>query len=236
MVAVTGGALSLIGAAAPTPAPVDASAAVEPVGRATSTPLDALLLTSIAPVTPEPELVDTGGLVKAVQLVEQETARLAAERAAAEERAAQAKAEADRKAVAPKSAPKSAPTGSADCGLDTAGLGAVKPHVRDAAEFLGCLFGRPTMFGVAARAGKSDHPAGLAVDFMVNPATGNGLADCALRNKKALGITYVIWAQRFNDGSGWQAMEDRGSVTANHLDHVHISFAPGAGAGDLAGC
>ncbi len=35
---------------------------------------------------------------------------------------------------------------------------------------------------------------------------------------------YVIWRQRYNDGSGWDPMEDRGSITANHYDHVHVSF------------
>jgi hypothetical protein len=108
-------------------------------------------------------------------------------------------------------------------------LGAVKPNVRAAAEFLGCLFGQPRMHGVAGRAGTSDHPSGLAVDFMVDRATGDALADCALRNKEALGITYVIWKQRINHGSGWQPMEDRGGVTANHFDHVHISFGSGGG-------
>jgi hypothetical protein len=116
-----------------------------------------------------------------------------------------------------------------DCGISTSGLGAVKPHVRAAAKFLGCRFGEPTMFGVAGRAGTSDHPAGRAVDFMVDRATGDSLAVCALNNRAALGITYVIWRQRINFGSGWQMMEDRGGVTANHFDHVHVSFGAAAG-------
>jgi hypothetical protein len=87
------------------------------------------------------------------------------------------------------------------------------------------------MYGVAGRAGTSDHPSGRAVDFMVDRATGDALADCALRNRAALGITYVIWRQRINFGSGWQLMEDRGGVTANHYDHVHVSFGASAGRG-----
>jgi uncharacterized protein YbdZ (MbtH family) len=71
---------------------------------------------------------------------------------------------------------------------------------------------------------------------MVDRATGDALAACAVRNKEALGITYAIWRQRMNDGSGWEAMEDRGSATANHLDHVHLSFGRRAGAGPLTGC
>ena len=116
-----------------------------------------------------------------------------------------------------------------DCGIDTSELGAVKPHVRAAARFLGCQFGEPTMYGVAGRAGMSDHPSGHAVDFMVDRSTGDRLAACALSNRAVLGITYVIWRQRINFGNGWQPMEDRGGVTANHYDHVHVSFGASAG-------
>ncbi|WP_372509255.1 hypothetical protein [Actinomadura madurae] len=40
-----------------------------------------------------------------------------------------------------------------------------------------------------------------------------------------LGISYVIWKQRIWNvrGGGWRPMEDRGSITQNHYDHVHIS-------------
>ena len=58
--------------------------------------------------------------------------------------------------------------------------------------------------------------------------TGNALADYVLANRKAFGVTYVIWRQRYNDGSGFTPMEDRGSPTANHMDHVHVSFKASA--------
>jgi hypothetical protein len=161
-----------------------------------------------------------------VRFTEARVTRLAAERAAAEQQAAQQRA----------AAQPAAATGAPDCGISTSGLGAVKGHVRSAAEFLGCLFGEPTMYGVAGRGGTSDHPSGKAVDFMVGRAAGDALADCALRNKAALGITYVIWRQRINFGSGWEAMEDRGGATANHMDHVHVSFGSAAGSKDPAGC
>ena len=82
--------------------------------------------------------------------------------------------------------------------------------MRAAGEFLGCQFGKPKMHGVSGRGGPSDHPGGRAIDFMVNRATGDALAECALRNKDELGITYVIWRQRINYGNGWKPMEDRG--------------------------
>ncbi len=61
-----------------------------------------------------------------------------------------------------------------------------------------------------------------AADFMTtDQATGDALAAYALQMP---GVEYVIWQQRYNDGSGWSPMEDRGTPTANHMDHVHVSF------------
>jgi uncharacterized protein YraI len=57
-------------------------------------------------------------------------------------------------------------------------------------------------------------------------ARGNQVAQHALNNWGKYNIWYVIWKQRinYNDGRGWQWMADRGSITQNHYDHVHISF------------
>jgi hypothetical protein len=170
-----------------------------------------------------------------------EALRRADDRAAEAKRRAdeaRAKAEAERKArAAAENARAAAEKARKGCaGLKTSGLGAVKAHVREAGAVLGCRFGKPTMFGVAGRGGPSDHPGGLAIDFMVNRATGDGLAQCALDNMAALGVKYVIWEQQINHGNGWKPMADRGGVTANHFDHVHVSFERGAGGGGLKGC
>ncbi|MEU0878038.1 hypothetical protein ABZ345_05520 [Lentzea sp. NPDC005914] len=103
-------------------------------------------------------------------------------------------------------------------------LDGVKPHAAQVGHHVAGKFGVTDIGGAAGRGGSGDHPAGLALDFMVDPATGNALADYVLANRRAFGVTYVIWRQRYNDGSGWSAMEDRGSPTANHMDHVHVSF------------
>lgn len=79
------------------------------------------------------------------------------------------------------------------------------------------------------------HPsAERAIDTLVSDAFGqfpsddNALGDAhaefALAHMADYGIWYVIWRQRYNDGSGWDPMEDRGSITQNHYDHVHVSF------------
>jgi hypothetical protein len=121
---------------------------------------------------------------------------------------------------------------AAECDTDLGGLGRVKPWVRDAARFLSCLYDEPNLIGVAQRSGASDHPRGLAVDLMVRGERGDRIAACALANQDELGVDYVIYKQRVNYGDGWERMADRGGITENHYDHVHISFERGAGDGD----
>jgi hypothetical protein len=222
-VAVTGSAFSLVGGAAPDPE-TRPDATVVPVVQSSPDdddpvdhPIGSAIATAVEPVEPEPEIADASVLVKAAQLAEQAHA-------------------AEQAAAAAKAAAAEAARGPVDCGISLSGLGAVKSNVRTAAQQLGCTFGKPTMYGVAGRGGTSDHPGGLAVDFMVNRATGDRLAACALQNIDALGVKYVIWRQRINFGDGWKPMEDRGGATANHFDHVHVSFERGAGGGTLHGC
>ena len=88
-----------------------------------------------------------------------------------------------------------------------------------------------TTFGITNiggyRAGAMDHGTGHAVDAMIgtNRALGDSVADYFIANASTYRIKYLIWRQRiWMPGSGtWRAMSDRGSVTANHYDHVHIS-------------
>jgi len=182
-----------------------------------------------------PPVADPGGIAASIAEAHQQvTDQVEAAEATLE--TARQKALADAKAAADKAKADAAVATQRNCGVSEAGLGAVKPFVRTAAQLLGCKFGKPTMYGVAGRGGVSDHPSGKAVDFMVDRSTGDALAACALRNKAALGITYVIWRQRINFGQGWQGMEDRGGVTANHYDHVHVSFGNGAQGNSLQGC
>lgn len=98
--------------------------------------------------------------------------------------------------------------------------------VKQVAKVGGCDIAN--RFGVKSiggyRAGSREHGSGKALDLMCNTATGNAIAEYLLRNKDALGVQHVIWRQRINYGKGWQGMENRGSATANHMDHVHVLF------------
>lgn len=86
-----------------------------------------------------------------------------------------------------------------------------------------------------ADGGGGEHPLGRACDYMVSTGTATG-ADKALGDATAawiqqhadkLGIKYIIWSQRIwspvRASEGWRSMEDRGSPTENHYDHVHVS-------------
>ena len=118
----------------------------------------------------------------------------------------------------------------------TYSLGAVKPWVRAAAEEIGGKFDVGTVYGIGSRSYASDHPLGLALDFMVygDSDKGNQIAAYVQQNAGKLNVKYVIWHQRIwsveRDSEGWRDMEDRGSTTANHMDHVHVSFNSSAGA------
>ncbi len=162
-------------------------------------------------LAPEPEQVDADSLAKSARLAE---AALNAQRKAQQAESEAAARVADQPFVR-----------GAKCPANRAGFGPVKSWVGGAGTALRCIFDVRDVGGVAGRAGVSDHPAGLALDFMTTKGVnGDQLAEYALRYQNQLKITYVIWKQRINFGSGWKGMEDRGSITANHFDHVHISF------------
>jgi hypothetical protein len=77
------------------------------------------------------------------------------------------------------------------------------------------------------RAGSTDHASGRAIDIMVSGSLGWEIAEFVRAHYDELGVTYVIYSQRIwsvdRAGEGWRAMSDRGSTTANHYDHVHVS-------------
>ncbi|CUR61601.1 conserved exported hypothetical protein [metagenome] len=75
--------------------------------------------------------------------------------------------------------------------------------------------------------GDGEHGQGRAIDIMTSGETGWAVADFLRANYSALGIEYIIYAQRIwsveRAGEGWRGMSDRGSTTANHYDHVHVT-------------
>jgi hypothetical protein len=84
-------------------------------------------------------------------------------------------------------------------------------------------------FGGYRAGDPGDHGSGRAVDIMVSGAPGWDIARYVQAHARELGVTYVIYQQKIwlagNPTSQWKAMEDRGSITANHYDHVHVSVS-----------
>ena len=131
-------------------------------------------------------------------------------------------------------------TYAAPAAPDYAGLAVAKsenaglqPQTAAFKEEIANLFGITSFSGY--RPGDSgDHGKGLAIDFMVPESSelGDKIAEYAVQNMASRGISYIIWKQRFyapfdskyGPANTWNPMPDRGSVTENHYDHVHVSM------------
>lgn len=84
----------------------------------------------------------------------------------------------------------------------------------------------------------SDHCCGKATDMMCSDAggtatlSGKQIAEWVMNNRGTLNLKYVIWGQKIWNPSqdsvkswdSWRTMENRGDVTQNHWDHVHVSY------------
>jgi len=85
----------------------------------------------------------------------------------------------------------------------------------------------PAVDAWGGRSGSGDHGAGRALDIMCSGSLGDSIANYVRSHASELGVSEVIWAQRIwtvqRSSEGWRPMEDRGSSTANHYDHVHVS-------------
>lgn len=82
----------------------------------------------------------------------------------------------------------------------------------------------------------NEHSTGRALDVMVgnDKAKGDAVKDFVLSNAAAIDLKWAIWRQHlYYPGGGGYDMEDRGSPTDNHMDHVHIFSGPGIANGLL---
>ena len=174
--------------------------------------------------------------------VKEAEAKKAAELKAKQE--AEAKAKAAKEAEAKKAAEAKQTTTVAGglpevtaAELADPAMNGLTPHTKKMKVALAKKFGI-TNFSLF-RAGDDDgtghgHNSGMAVDFMVysDSAKGDQLAEYLTKHMDELGIYYIIWKQRFympqqniyGPANTWNIMPNRGGVTANHYDHVHVSF------------
>lgn len=84
----------------------------------------------------------------------------------------------------------------------------------------------PSLSAYGGQDGHGEHVNGQAIDFMVSGSLGEQVKDYLYANRAAFDLFDIIWAQTIwtieRSGEGFRSMEDRGSATANHFDHVHI--------------
>ena len=80
----------------------------------------------------------------------------------------------------------------------------------------------------ASAADPGGHPYGNALDYMVmsNSALGDAIVAYHVAHWGELGVDYIIWEQRMlsSPNGSWKMMENRGSGTANHMDHPHVNY------------
>lgn len=113
----------------------------------------------------------------------------------------------------------------------------LRPQTAQARDHLASIF--PVTIG-GYRPGDSDgvgtgHGDGLALDLMVpvSSSLGDSIAQYVIDHYSELHVSYIIWKQRFwapypniyGSANTWSWMPNRGSITQNHYDHVHVSFA-----------
>jgi hypothetical protein len=154
----------------------------------------------------------------------------AAARAAAE--AAAAEAAAKEAAAAEEAAQAAASTAVSIIAKINNSAGGVRPVAQAAANAV--VSNVPGADGItiggtrASAADPGGHPSGLALDYMVgsNSALGDAIVEYHIAHWDELGVDYIIWQQRMlsSPGGSWKGMENRGSATANHMDHPHVNY------------
>jgi uncharacterized protein YraI len=132
----------------------------------------------------------------------------------------------------PEPRPADVPPGvsNAPCPIDAYLEPNLKPNARTVYRAV-CAAFRDTVssFGGYRAGDDGDHGTGRAVDIMVSGDPGWDIVRYVQTHARDLGVTYVIYQQQMwfaGDPAGqWKKMEDRGSKTANHFDHVHVSVS-----------
>lgn len=113
-----------------------------------------------------------------------------------------------------------------ECSVSSSIESGLTPNGRAAYRAVCAEFPEVSSYGGRRADPGSDHNSGNAVDIMITGATGDRITEYLIANRDRLNVKYVIFEQKiYASYTGWsgRAMEDRGSVTANHYDHVHVS-------------
>lgn len=118
------------------------------------------------------------------------------------------------------------PLGGAPCASGSAMEAGLQPDTIRVHRAICAMFPQITRY--LGRGGGGEHASGRAVDIMTTDrATGDAIAAYCQQHWRELGVSQVIWRQRIwtvqRSGDGWRSMSNRGSATANHMNHVHVT-------------
>ena len=112
-----------------------------------------------------------------------------------------------------------------ECTNGTSVSPGVSPNIVKVHEAVCANFPEITVYGTFR--GDGEHAQGIAVDIMVSGDRGWQVAEFIREHYSDLGVSYLIYSQQIwsveRSSEGWRGMEDRGSTTANHYDHVHVT-------------
>ena len=101
----------------------------------------------------------------------------------------------------------------------------VSPNIVAVHEAVCANFPEITTYGTFR--GDGEHAQGIAIDIMVSGSRGYEVAEFVRAHYAELGVNYIMYSQRIwsveRASEGWRYVEDRGSTTANHYDHVHVT-------------
>jgi uncharacterized protein YraI len=127
---------------------------------------------------------------------------------------------------APATAPAPAGLSSAPCPSGSSVESGLTANAVAVHRAVCAAFPSITSYG-GYRADGGEHGTGRALDIMVSGDAGWAVAEYVRANASELGVSEVLYSQRIwtgeRSGEGWRSMEDRGSSTANHYDHVHVT-------------
>ena len=216
---------------------------VAPAAETQEAPAEAPVVEVPAAETPAqpavPETPNYGAPAVNVEVQNQEVAPAAPQSAPATEAPAETPASAPeapaaQPAVETAAAPEVQPVASTPTSGNTIPTDPnLQPQAEAFRQEIAAKFGI-TNIGGYREGDPDDHGKGLAVDVMVPTSSqlGDQVAQYAIDNMDRAGISYIIWKQQFympvnniyGPANTWNQMPDRGGDTANHNDHVHISF------------
>jgi hypothetical protein len=108
--------------------------------------------------------------------------------------------------------------------------GSVENGLTDAAVYVyrSVCHAFPQITSYGGWSNHGEHASGRALDIMTSDVElGTAIAEFLRSHASELRLFDVIWRQHIwtpvRSGEGWRSMPSRGSATANHYDHVHVS-------------